>query len=90
VIDVPHHDGAALELCYDPDWLAITKATAYMFPTMRRTTMDTSTTIRSEVRSCDPLHDIMTTTRNTLEDIKAMRTKFGGSFKVMIPFWLSI
>jgi len=36
VIDVPHRDGAALELCYDPDWLAITKATADMFPTTRQ------------------------------------------------------
>ena len=36
VIDVPHRDGAVLELCYDPDWLAITKATADMFPTTRQ------------------------------------------------------
>ena len=32
VIDVPHLVGSPLELCYDPDWLMVTKATSSMFP----------------------------------------------------------
>lgn len=32
VIDVPHPVDSPLELCYDPDWLIITKDTSSMFP----------------------------------------------------------
>ena len=32
VIDVAHPVDSALELCYDPDWLMVTKATSGMFP----------------------------------------------------------
>ena len=36
VIDVPHPVDSAMELCYDPDWLVITKATNSMFPNTKR------------------------------------------------------
>ncbi|XP_065891084.1 uncharacterized protein [Dysidea avara] len=67
VIDVPHCDDAALKLCYDPDWLAITKATANMFPITKQ-------------QWIPPL--VMDDIMNTPEDIETMRTAFGGSFKI--------
>ena len=33
VVDIPHPVGSTLELCYDPDWLMVTKVTNSMFPT---------------------------------------------------------
>ncbi|XP_065891093.1 lariat debranching enzyme-like isoform X2 [Dysidea avara] len=66
VIDVPHRDDVALELCYDPDWLAITKATANMFPTTKQ--------------QWKPPRQLEL--KNTPEDIEKIRTAFGGSFKI--------
>ena len=80
VVDIPHPVGSTLELCYDPHWLMVTKATNRMFPNTSEHWVAPILEFRW-VLSC-AIHGKILVCRSTPEAIKELKAVFGGSFKV--------